>query len=233
MKEINLTNGGVTIVSECDYEYLSQWNWYRNDKGYALRCKGGKKMHRIILNAQDGEIVDHKNRIKLDNTRDNIHITTAYQNAQNQPSRKSFNKKYKGVDKTSANGGWQSRCRMFGQSHHLGVYNTEKAAAYAYNKKVIELNPTAYINELDESIEELEAMLKRDIIHPRILGRVSKYPNVYFLKDSKVPKWFVSFKINGENKYFGRFSNEEDAYKKVLEVSERFGYKLSKGKPKI
>jgi hypothetical protein len=37
MKEIALTNGGVTLVDDEDFERLSQHHWSRHAKGYVIR----------------------------------------------------------------------------------------------------------------------------------------------------------------------------------------------------
>jgi hypothetical protein len=60
----------VALVSDEDYEWLSQWNWsavstQRRNGGYAMRTdnRSGKTilMHREILNAPEGIEVDHVN----------------------------------------------------------------------------------------------------------------------------------------------------------------------------
>lgn len=84
MKTIELSDGYLTIVDDEDYEYLNQFNWQHSN--YA--CRGiriNKKltviqMHRVIMNAPKGMVVDHINHNKLDNRRSNLRIVTTAEN---------------------------------------------------------------------------------------------------------------------------------------------------------
>lgn len=96
---IQLTKGFSTLVDDDQYDYLSQWKWHYNSR-YAERTENGKhvRMHRFILNAKDGEIIDHINGNPLDNRRSNLRVVTTSQNGMNM--RKHTGKSiYKGVSK--------------------------------------------------------------------------------------------------------------------------------------
>ena len=94
--EIPLTRGQVAIVDAEDFEWLSQYKWFadwdQRKKGYYAVTKihigNGKykntSMHRLIMDAKKGEIVDHINGHGLNNTRENLRIVTARENAINQ-----------------------------------------------------------------------------------------------------------------------------------------------------
>lgn len=86
MKVIPLTRGKYTIVDDEDYERLMQhsWAWVpstnsKSGMGYAVR-KGSKRrgeprtvqMHREILHAAEGSIIDHLNRNGLDNRKSKV-----------------------------------------------------------------------------------------------------------------------------------------------------------------
>ena len=69
MKYIKLTQNKFALVDDGNFEFLNQWKWYFNG-GYAVR--GYPKrilMHRVILNSPNGMEIDHKNRNKLDNSK--------------------------------------------------------------------------------------------------------------------------------------------------------------------
>lgn len=144
MKEIELTQGQVAIVDDEDYEYLSSWKWYarkRRNTYYALTSiyKPRKTlfMHRVILRATDGFMVDHKNGNGLDNRKENIRLCT---NAQNQHNR--FFRKgkfgYKGICEV-APGRYQAKAVYLGRNFTTKYYKSAKEAAYAYDAMAKEL----------------------------------------------------------------------------------------------
>ena len=88
MKEITLHTGEKVKVDDTDFELVSSYKWYMNWKGYAVRNtrkgdRGPLKMHRMILEAKKGQIVDHINRDKLDNRRSNLRFVTTSQSTRN------------------------------------------------------------------------------------------------------------------------------------------------------
>jgi len=87
-------------IDESDYELFSKYKWTANEKYYVRStntydgyyksknggmCKKQKSilLHRLILNAKNGQIVDHINGNKLDNRRSNLRITDYTGNARN------------------------------------------------------------------------------------------------------------------------------------------------------
>ena len=148
MKEIQLTQGKVTKVSDEDYDDLMKYKWQydllSNGKdGYARRWNpdgSNIRMHRHILGLTDPSIyVDHIDRDKLNNQRENLRIATFAQNSQNVPkSKENPSSKYKGVTKRINR--WIARCgNGEGGYIYIGTFATEQEAAEAYNKKVLEV----------------------------------------------------------------------------------------------
>ena len=89
MLEIKLNGvnaaGKFAKVSNSDYEMVMRHSWYYRD-GYALAKIRGRevRMHRYILDVRDPMmIVDHIDRDRLNNTRENLRIVTYLQNANN------------------------------------------------------------------------------------------------------------------------------------------------------
>ena len=135
MKEIQLTKGLVALVDDEDYEMLIKKRWCLND-GYAYNASLGR-MHRFILSAPSGVMVDHINGDKLDNRRQNLRLCT---NSQNQGNRKAARgvSKFKGVTWQKRRPGcgrshWKAQIVIDGVAKYLGAFDTDREAAEAYN----------------------------------------------------------------------------------------------------
>ena len=142
MKKIKLTQGKVAIVDDEDFEGLNQVKWYadRNrNTWYAVRnfrrADGGRTlelMHRRILNAPIGKMVDHHNGDGLDDRRENLRLCTTSVNRQNQHTICGTSK-YQGVTWDKRNKKWRAEIRINKKKIHIGRYKSEGLAAVAYN----------------------------------------------------------------------------------------------------
>lgn len=90
MIQIPLTRGKVALIDEQDIDLISAHNWRfdpgrRSHCGYAKGRVNGKTtyMHRLIVGAQSGQLVDHVNRNLLDNRRSNLRLATRSNNSTN------------------------------------------------------------------------------------------------------------------------------------------------------
>jgi len=156
MAQIKLTQGKYTLVDDDLYGWLNRWKWYAlkgNSTYYARRnvCKDGKRetirMHRLILGARTGEIVDHQNLNGLDNRRCNIRLCTKAQNKQNSRPVKKSKSRYKGVTWHKNLNKWMASIMLYYRSIHIGYYKTEVEAAKAYDAKAKKLfGEYAYLN---------------------------------------------------------------------------------------
>lgn len=152
-KLIRLTQGKVTLVDDCDYEFLSQWKWQvrraRNGKLYAQRGRTKAEMeaegmphtvemHRVIMNTPDGMLTDHINGDGLDNRRSNLRLCTTSENTCNSGRRFDNKSGFKGVF-------WHKRLRKWavvvtahGKSIWVGSYKNPEEAAHAYDRAALE-----------------------------------------------------------------------------------------------
>ena len=141
MKMIRLTNGETTIVDDDDYDRVSKYTWYcvrSHNLSYAV----GRtvSLHRLIMGAKKGEIVDHCNRsLTLDNQRYNLRLCTPAQNRQNSKKQstrdgKICSSRFKGVYRRGSEKKWHSRITINSKRIHLGYFDNEMSAAYAYEK---------------------------------------------------------------------------------------------------
>jgi hypothetical protein len=139
MKVIPLTKGGVAVVDDGDFEWLSRNSWYLSQNGYAMRssAKDGVRfclpMHRAITDAPSGMHVDHINGDKLDNRRENLRVCTPAQNQGNRVAH--AGRRFKGViyqQKIAPK--VRAEIRRDGRARHLGCFSTEEEAARAYDR---------------------------------------------------------------------------------------------------
>lgn len=140
MKEIILTKGFVAIVDDEDFEFLNEFKWTYNI-GYACTHKKGQKnyiyMHRLIMNAKKGFVVDHINHNSIDNRKENLRVCTHKDNIRNSKSTKNSTSKYLGVSWANRERRWRSVITVDSKQKYLGVYKTEEAASLAYNEASI------------------------------------------------------------------------------------------------
>lgn len=165
MKQIPLTQGKVALVSNCDYTFLSQWNWYyhRDHKGIGGYAKRAIKiptsqtisMHGIIAKRKgiNGR-VDHRNRNKLDNRRCNLRPATNVQNRVNCDLRATNTSGFTGVCWHRAASKWVAFIGVNKKKKYLGLFpRTEvgkKAAARVYNKAALKyFGEYACLNKVD------------------------------------------------------------------------------------
>jgi hypothetical protein len=141
---IPLTQGKFAIVDAEDYDRLNQDKWYAGkckNTYYAGRVEGGKtiKMHREIMHAPKGVLVDHINHNGLDNRKRNLRLCTHAQNCYNQQASATGTSKYKGVSWHKSNSKWSARIRCDRKFYNLGEFDNQMEAAMAYDDKAVEL----------------------------------------------------------------------------------------------
>ena len=139
MKEIVLTQGQVALVDDEDFEKLNQFKWYAHSAGYnwyAARRNNRKfvYMHRLIMNAQKDEEVDHINGNGLHNYKVNMRLCTHQQNNVNKPMRRDNKTGIKGVrwDKTNKGKPFQAQLHVKGKHVYCKNFNNIKSAEFAY-----------------------------------------------------------------------------------------------------
>jgi hypothetical protein len=145
MQSIELSHGQVAIVDDRDYAWLMNGpKWSCDAKGYAVRhvrmadgTRKTEKMHRIIVGLKRGDPdVDHEDRDTLNNRRYNLRIGSKHQNGANRIKSRHYGgkptrSKFKGV--TVTDGEWRANIRVNGKLKNLGNFESEEAAAAAYD----------------------------------------------------------------------------------------------------
>jgi hypothetical protein len=138
MKQIELTQGKVTLIDDEDYEKVHQFKWSVDGGGYAANRKH-RALHRFIMNAPKGMEVDHIDGDLLNNQKSNLRLCTHAQNMMNQKLPITNTSGYKGTCYNKANKQWRAYISSGNKQIHIGYYKTKELAAIAYNIKAMTL----------------------------------------------------------------------------------------------
>lgn len=152
-KYITTSKGEYILVDEDDYDYLNKFNWRLNSEGYAqtnVTKNEVVSMHTLIMKPAKGCTVGFISKNKFDCRKKNLRYINSLQKvASNKPISTKLHSKYKGV--TRQRDKWIARVQKNGVIYRLGIFNSEIAAAKAYNEKALELfGEYAYLNKIIE-----------------------------------------------------------------------------------
>lgn len=150
---VALPSGHVVLIDTADAPLVDGHHWCANTTKLTTYAQAGGQrrplvlMHRLILGAPVGVLVDHRNGNGLDNRRANLRLATRSQNGANSGLSRRNTSGYKGVSWRSDLGRWHSSIKIDGRSRHLGYFNSREDAAQAYNAAAVEAwGPFARLN---------------------------------------------------------------------------------------
>ncbi len=138
MIHIPLTKGCFALIDDDEFDTVSMFKWHLHPSGYArmgYRVEGrviSASMHRFIMWEPLGMQVDHINRNKLDNRKENLRLATNGQNKQNGLRYASNTSGYKGVHWHKQAKAFRARISVDGVRRHLGDFRTAEEAGRAY-----------------------------------------------------------------------------------------------------
>lgn len=136
--DIKIKSKGQIItfkMDKGDYPKIRNKVWWVKDNGYIYTQENKPKrksiyLHRVIMNAPKGMVVDHINHNKLDNRKKNLRICTQSQNNMN---------KFVIVGVSKFRDRWRARIKVNGKEFHLGVFNNVRDALECRKSKELEL----------------------------------------------------------------------------------------------
>ena len=145
MKEIQLTQGKVTLIDDEDFEKVNQFKWYYLNVGYAVRSVWINNkcntilLHRYLLGLKKGDSieVDHIDGNKLNNIRYNLRECTGKQNKCNKLKLITNTSGYKGVYWHKGAQKWCAQIATNGIHVYLGLYSNLNDAAFAYDNAAL------------------------------------------------------------------------------------------------
>lgn len=142
-KQIQLTQGKVSLVDDDMFEYLNQWKWCaakNQGRWYAIRSEGTKpfqrtiRMHRVVINPGPDTDVDHKDGNGLNNQRYNLRECIHIKNSANRSKNINNISGYKGVYWNEKAKKWHAQIMVSYKRIHLGLFQNPGDAARAYDE---------------------------------------------------------------------------------------------------
>lgn len=136
---------GNVRVDDGDAHWLTDHTWHiahhlgRAELYYVLVATpdGPQLLHRLVMDARPGWMIDHANHDGLDNRRSNLRLATAILNQANQRPQAGRSSRFKGVDWKESHQSWRARIKSEGRERTLGYFSDEAKAAQAYNEAAI------------------------------------------------------------------------------------------------
>jgi hypothetical protein len=108
-------------------------------------------MHRLIVDAPHGVLVDHRDGDGLNNTRANLRLCSNAENMRNSGRKRTNTSGFKGVIHHKKTGKWVARITVNDQEKHLGLFPTREAAARAYDDAARRLHGAFALTNFGES----------------------------------------------------------------------------------
>lgn len=138
VRTIPVFNGPDALCDEEDFPFLSQFNWHLNRRGFtACTIVGGKwiYMHQFVLLSETSRRVNHRDGNAFNNCRSNLRVASHMQVEATKPKsqKRLFSSIYKGVHRRKSETRWRAKVSVGGLIRCLGVFETQEAAACAYD----------------------------------------------------------------------------------------------------
>lgn len=206
MVEIKIT-GGTAIIDDDDVVKVTSHYWHTNKDGYAVTniWLDGKRtsvsMHRLVMGCmpKDGKELDHINRIRLDNRKENLRFVPHKFNTWNCKGKKNVSSKYKGITKNRS-GGYSAVICVSGKNMVLGSRKIEEEAARLYDiAATMFYKEYAHLNFPDNPPTEQEMKdLQEFLENPLSARNTSGYLGVSY---HSTRKWWIGSIVVNKKTY--------------------------------
>lgn len=105
-----------------DYEIIKDYTWFESDQGYIISCINGKlrRMHRLVFQCKENELIDHRNCKKFDNRKENLRLANKQLNGINRGAGKNNLLGVKGVSYDKRANVYIARIMIDGKSIQIG-----------------------------------------------------------------------------------------------------------------
>lgn len=144
---LTLPSGHITIIDQSDLLLVEQFKWhalkarrtvYVQTKGSAANGFTRTYLHRLLLGAASGQLVDHRNHNGLDNRRANLRLCSPAENVANSGVCSRNTTGYRGVIRYKDRFRARIGTRSTPGYQHLGYFDDIWDAAQAYNAAAVE-----------------------------------------------------------------------------------------------
>ncbi|MEK3887311.1 HNH endonuclease [Bacillus sp. FSL K6-3431] len=208
-REIQLTGkhglGKIAKVDKEDYPVLSKYKWFYS--GRYVRTNVGTdlgfekySMHRMIMNPNPEQVVDHINGNSLDNRRENLRICTQKENSQNRNIATNSSSGLKGASYSKFHRKWVAYITIDNVRKHIGYFLTKEEAAKAYDY---------YANKYFGEYALLN--YEEEPNKPALREYTTKYRGIRWSK--KDQRFTGRITYNGKSHYTGYFKDVKSAIK--------------------
>lgn len=232
MKIIYTKKNQEIIVDDEDYDELNKYTWHVS-VGYAMRhpplhSKDMRKilMHRQIMKPEGLNVVDHINRNKLDNRKENLRVCTRSENSMNKGLSPNNKSGVNGVFWNEEIKKWYVHITVKGKVLCLGEFHDMREAIKTrfraerkyfgeFRSKNVEINKENLMKNLAKETSKANRH-----IHNLSSLNTSGVKGVSFHK--KVNHWSSYITVNTEVIYLGWFVNFEDAKKARFDAEEKY-----------
>ena len=135
---ILIASGEIVLVDRNVFEWACSWHWLISSHGYVLAHvpNSGRRgklvyLHQLICPVPSSFVIDHRNRNKLDNRKENLRIVTRSENAHNSGLRINNYSGFKGVYWDKETQKWRAQIRFNNKTHQLGRFIDRQSASDA------------------------------------------------------------------------------------------------------
>ena len=220
--------GRVALVDDEDYGLVARyrWNVIETETSAGVTCAyavtrmhraDGARGHVLMHNLIMGIIgVDHFNHNGLDNQKENLRPATATENLGNKRRRRSGSSRYKGVTWSKQRKRWIAQIRRDGKVRHLGLFDSEADAGYAYDAGAREVfGPFACLNfpEPGESSADGAGNLEATAATPGTerLPAAGASPYLGAIWANGKNKWQARITSGGKQHHLGFYASDIEA----------------------
>jgi hypothetical protein len=126
---------GAMVIETSDLPLMTPIRWWMDEHGYATGKWNGKaiRAHQLLTGYAKGIEVDHKNRVRLDDRRENLRPATRQQNCTNADRRAHNKSGFRGVFEGEP-GKYRVSISVNGKRINLGTFNEKVRAALTYDE---------------------------------------------------------------------------------------------------